>query len=80
MPNPSFMDVLRSAISDHEYDKHYVVEEPPDEEPLDSRNLVTVYATDIAPSITAANAMGIALQEISTCKDMFQRWSDTLNK
>lgn len=45
-----------------------------------SDTLITVFAADVAPSVSAANAMGVALQEMNTCKHMFDQWADTLSR
>lgn len=84
----SFVDVLRNVVGDqdvapkrHQPPKTYVQEVQDESNDDDETEFVTfIRAEDIRPDITAANSMSVALQEMSTCKGMFDKWADELDR
>ncbi len=57
-----------------------VVDISDNQEDGDFQIVTLITAEDIRPDTTAANAMSIALQEMSTCKGMFDKWADELDR
>lgn len=57
-----------------------VVDVSEDQDDGDFQVVTVITAEDIRPDLTAANSMCIALQEMSTCKGMFDKWAEELDR
>lgn len=51
-----------------------------EDEETEHRPIVRVFSEDVRPDVTSANAMSVALQEMLTCKTMFDKWAEQVDR
>lgn len=86
----SFLNVLRDVLSrpeetastlkpySHHHRNHSDITF--DRPKKDTRPVVHVSVDEVRPDISAVSSMSVALQEIATCKGMFDKWAQELDR